>query len=201
MIVRLQSPRRRSVAPSPLSWAEASWTSERASGRLLPEKQENWPRGTLDQLTLPLHRGASNQTRLPSAPFIALHPLSCMGPYGPRSGILSSSHPGSPLSTAGQVRVGPRERQEKPGKKPEGRERTGLPEAPHQVVSGDNAGGDGGSGEGIFPSPSPEPVPHGTGAQGSFLAESGFTKGRRCPHQAGAGGWALPLRRERPGLT
>lgn len=37
----------------------------------------------------------------------------------------------------------------------------------------------------------------------AFLAESGFTKGQRCPHQAGAGGsWALPLSGgERPGLT
>lgn len=167
-------------------------------------RQENWPRGPAPG---PAHtatsQGASNQTRLPSAP-LTLHPLSCS--WVLRAQVWNPQQFPSwiTLSTAGQVRGGKFQRKaKKEARKARGESGTGLPERLYQVVSGITLG-EAGFWEGIFPLPSPEPVPHGTGALAqitadlkvAFLAESGFTKGRRCPHQAGAGGsWALPLRR------
>lgn len=155
------------MVPSPLSWAKASWTSSRLLEYLLPEKQENWPRGPAPG---PAHTATSqrsrNRTRLPNAPFPALHPLSCTGPMGP--GLESSATPilNHPSTQQGKPGVGPRERQrQKPGKKPEARADR-LPERLTGWSPGMMLGGVG-VWEGIFPSPSPEPAPHGTGSPGT----------------------------------
>lgn len=54
------------MVPSPLSWAETSWTSGRLLEHLLPEKKTglgDQPPGPLNKCSpLTLHSGARNQT-------------------------------------------------------------------------------------------------------------------------------------------
>ena len=138
------------LTDSPSFKTEQSENAERGTCPSIRNEQKSMKYGD-SQLALAVKNpldstGASNRTRLPSAPFTALHPLSCMGPVGPGLESLAVPILDHPSTQQGEPGVGPRERQrKKPGKRPEGR--AGRPSrAPHGVVSRDNAGGSRGLG-------------------------------------------------------